>query len=107
VTGAFQLLVLDDSIFATLPPKVFVVTAHLLGLGVIPHAGVTVGKSHLYQTSLSVACQNLLLLVLIAREQRPPSSPRFVADVLSIPIGDPTIFVPESHWDIGIKAISN
>lgn len=99
---------LDDSIFALLPPKVLVVTAHLLGLTVAPHnVGVTEGKSHLYQTSLSVAYQNLLLLVLIAREQRPPSSPRFVADVLSIPIGDPTIFVPESHWDIGIKAISN
>lgn len=98
---------LDDSIFALFPPKVLVVTAHLLGLAVSPHVGIVEGKSHLYQTSLSVACQNLLLLVLIAREQRPPSSPRFVAEELSIPIGDPTIFVPESHWDIGIKAISN
>jgi hypothetical protein len=36
------------------------------------------------------------------REQRAASSPKFEADVLSIPIGYPAIFVPESHYDQGM-----
>jgi hypothetical protein len=100
VTGAFQLFVDEDSMFALSVAQVFTATAHLLGLFTSPHADPkTADKtpSHLYQASLRVAYQNLLLLELIAKEHRPASSPRFVVEVLSMPIGAPATLVPDFH----------
>jgi hypothetical protein len=88
--GADQLLVEEDSILAASLAHVFEVYAHLFGFVAVPHppaGGLVVGGSHLYHASLTVAVQNFLSLAFIEREQRAASSPKLVADVLSIPIG--------------------
>ncbi len=60
-SGATQLLVDDDSILAASLAQLFVVTAHLFGSVKVPQplvGGFVAGVSHLYQASLTVACQN-------------------------------------------------
>ncbi len=65
--------------------QVFVDRAHLLALPTVPQAGGVVGKSHLYQMSVSVGVQNLVAAALFVSKHRPPSSPRVAADALSTP----------------------
>jgi hypothetical protein len=98
--GAAQLLVDDDSILAASLAQVFDACAHLFGSVNEPQppvGGFVDGRSHLYHASLTVACQNILLLALIESEQRAASSPKLLADVLSMPVGLPAMLVPDSH----------
>ena len=101
-SGAAQLLVEEDSIFAASLAQVYPAYEHLFGFVAVPQVGVEAGRSHLYHASLTVAVQNFWLLAFIESEQRAASSPKLVADVLSMPIGWPARLEPEFHYDQGI-----
>jgi len=96
--------------FAASLAQLFPEWEHLFGCVDVPQppaGGFKVGRSHLYQASLTVAYQNFSSLALIESEQRAASSPKLLADVLSIPIGEPAMFDPDDHYDQGIYDSSN
>ena len=90
---------MDNSVYTVSVAQVFVDKAHLLALPDVPQVVGVVGRSHLYQMSVSVGVQNLVAAALFVSKHRPPSSPRVFADALSTP--------PSCHLEAGMNVSSN
>ena len=94
------MFVVDSSVCTVSVAQAFVAKAHLLATPIVPQlVTASVGKSHLYQMSVSVGVQNLVAAALFVSKHRPPSSPRVAADALSTP---PVTY----HFDAGMNVSS-
>ena len=92
---------MDSSVCTVSVAQAFVAKAHLLATPIVPQlVTASVGKSHLYQMSVSVGVQNLVAAALFVSKHRPPSSPRVAAELLSTPP------VTSCHLDAGMNVSS-